>query len=568
MGNDSELIGGMNYQFANQVKTLTQLDSGLAILPDRYRMMMKFLGPLYEAQIKVKMATQSVKELFKEKEKVDEKANENMKKMTKTATTLHLVFLPFTKTLKITKALFNGILITILPLIGIFFMIMGVVMLLVAAFDKGGGSLRAWLEDLPILGAAFGFVQEKVDFLKDKIGNFDFEAVKTGALGAAATLQEAFGPAAQTLFTGLVDTLSQQKERVIGLWENIKSQVTFSDIDIDFRVVLNQLAAGLEEAIGMFFVVYNSVYDMIFELINVLISSGILQTIITNVQLLWSEIWGAYDEITGALEGTGLTFDTIMNTITTAWSKFMGFLESSGLLDFINEIINMAGELRALWIKCVAKYISTIIKFIRWVYPYVKPYAKAVFAFMKAAIVVFITVVRTVVTMIRVVVAILQGDWGKVKTLLESITTMWQGTIGKIVGYFGEAKEQIMKFLAPIIDVIETILEGVGRFTLDGIGSIGGGMFSFAGGGIASGSKNGYPATLHGTEAVVPLPDGRTIPVTIQGMGGGQGGDNINLTINVSGGNGDNRKLARLISDEVGRTFRNRSRGSGYSRGV
>lgn len=35
-------------------------------------------------------------------------------------------------------------------------------------------------------------------------------------------------------------------------------------------------------------------------------------------------------------------------------------------------------------------------------------------------------------------------------------------------------------------------------------------------GGVFSGATSGYPATLHGTEAVVPLPDGRTIPVVIK----------------------------------------------------
>lgn len=41
----------------------------------------------------------------------------------------------------------------------------------------------------------------------------------------------------------------------------------------------------------------------------------------------------------------------------------------------------------------------------------------------------------------------------------------------------------------------------------------GGGGYRF--GGIASGPDSGYMATLHGKEAVVPLPDGRTIPVSI-----------------------------------------------------
>jgi hypothetical protein len=38
-----------------------------------------------------------------------------------------------------------------------------------------------------------------------------------------------------------------------------------------------------------------------------------------------------------------------------------------------------------------------------------------------------------------------------------------------------------------------------------------------ADGGILSGSKSGFLATLHGTEAVVPLPDGKTIPVKLDG---------------------------------------------------
>lgn len=37
-------------------------------------------------------------------------------------------------------------------------------------------------------------------------------------------------------------------------------------------------------------------------------------------------------------------------------------------------------------------------------------------------------------------------------------------------------------------------------------------------GGVASGPRSGYTAMLHGTEAVVPLPDGRSIPVEMTGM--------------------------------------------------
>lgn len=43
---------------------------------------------------------------------------------------------------------------------------------------------------------------------------------------------------------------------------------------------------------------------------------------------------------------------------------------------------------------------------------------------------------------------------------------------------------------------------------------------SFAVGGIASGPTSGFHAMLHGTEAVIPLPDNRSVPVTIEGSSG------------------------------------------------
>lgn len=41
--------------------------------------------------------------------------------------------------------------------------------------------------------------------------------------------------------------------------------------------------------------------------------------------------------------------------------------------------------------------------------------------------------------------------------------------------------------------------------------------FQFAKGGISTGPRSGYLATLHGPEAVVPLPDGKSIPVKMSG---------------------------------------------------
>ncbi len=61
-----------------------------------------------------------------------------------------------------------------------------------------------------------------------------------------------------------------------------------------------------------------------------------------------------------------------------------------------------------------------------------------------------------------------------------------------------------------------------------GVFSKGKEMGAYATGGVASGPQAGYPAMLHGTEAVVPLPNGKSIPVDMKGAG-----QVNNVTVNV-----------------------------------
>ena len=60
-----------------------------------------------------------------------------------------------------------------------------------------------------------------------------------------------------------------------------------------------------------------------------------------------------------------------------------------------------------------------------------------------------------------------------------------------------------------------------------------GGYRSYRSGGVADGPEAGYQATLHGTEAVVPLGDDREIPVKMLNGGGGST-NNVNVSVNVS----------------------------------
>lgn len=117
-----------------------------------------------------------------------------------------------------------------------------------------------------------------------------------------------------------------------------------------------------------------------------------------------------------------------------------------------------------------------------------------------------------------------------------------------------------------------------------GLGSTGGprtarygGVFSngknvagYSVGGIAKGPQAGYPAVLHGTEAVVPLPNNKSIPVDLRGTG-----QQNNVTVNVSvdnqgnaqqdaqASNNDAGKLGTMIAGAVQKELQNQKRAGG-----
>jgi hypothetical protein len=111
---------------------------------------------------------------------------------------------------------------------------------------------------------------------------------------------------------------------------------------------------------------------------------------------------------------------------------------------------------------------------------------------------------------------------------------------------------EILRFLPSLLkDLGNLFLKGLSQFSpgaATGIGNFFGAITSFipgfgsggihsmgrrmgySTGGIARGARSGYPAMLHGTEAIVPLPNGKSIPVHMQG-----GAGNIsNITVNVA----------------------------------
>jgi len=106
-----------------------------------------------------------------------------------------------------------------------------------------------------------------------------------------------------------------------------------------------------------------------------------------------------------------------------------------------------------------------------------------------------------------------------------------------------------------------------------------GGVFSegekvpgYAVGGIARGSERGYPAMLHGTEAVVPLPNNRSIPVDLKGAGGQQNNITVNVAIDNNGsseqssqarGTPEGANLGKAIAAAVQKELMNQKRPGG-----
>ena len=90
----------------------------------------------------------------------------------------------------------------------------------------------------------------------------------------------------------------------------------------------------------------------------------------------------------------------------------------------------------------------------------------------------------------------------------------------------------------------------------------------YSSGGIARGSDAGYLAKLHGTEAVVPLPNGRSIPVEMSGAGAQTNNVSVSVNINNDGSaetttEDDAKGMGKAIAAAVQREIQHQKRPGG-----
>lgn len=319
---------------------------------------------------------------------------------------------------------------------------------------------------------------------------------------------------------------------------------------VDFAAigaVVMPILQGVFDFLGSILIVFLNVVAMVIESIGKIVAAmneaGMFERISGAIAMVLGAAMVGFGIVEDAIKSTGLTVEGVLDAIQGAFDYVINFLFSSGLIEFFVKVIEIMGVVYSVIIVIAAQIIALYVRIWSVVGPPLVRFVKAVFDFLNP------------------IVRIITGILG---LIIDGIVSF----IGFILPYFSSASDSIMAFLDPILDVISTILDGVSA-VLDFGGSLLGGAADFLGfseGGIASGPTSGYPAVLHGTEAVVPLPDGRTIPVSLKGDIGG-GGSQTNITINVSGG-GNAKDIAKAVSDEVSKVMRTRSRGNGYTRGV
>ena len=169
--------------------------------------------------------------------------------------------------------------------------------------------------------------------------------------------------------------------------------------------------------------------------------------------------------------------------------------------------------------------------------------------------------------------------FGGFKDGLGSVFSNIMGSFGDLFGSFGKLFSTggagmgggLLSGLASMIPGIGPILGGalgIFGFKNGGIMNNGSKVAGYATGGIADGPSKGHLAMLHGREAVVPLPNGNSIPVQMNGNGGMQ---NNNVTVNVStdgqvqsssnGAMGEN--LGQVIAAAVQKELHNQKRAGG-----
>ena len=272
------------------------------------------------------------------------------------------------------------------------------------------------------------------------------------------------------------------------------------------------------------------------------------------------------ETVGGVLEQLGVVGDGSMGLVEVVRAvidSIVGFIANSGILPLLNEILSFAFE----GINAVIVVVGFLVRAVIAFFQATAPVWNSLISLVMVGFDVVVGALRVFFRFWSSVFKLITGDVDGFKEGILSLGDLFMEVFDNIMESVKNFAENAAEVVQPILDTLEKVGDFIGG-TVGGIGDKVGGLVGFSEGGIATGPTSGYPVNLHGTEAVVPLPNGRSIPVELSGAVRGAGGDTINLSINVSGGGGNPREVAKQVSEEVARVFKNRSRSSGFTRGL
>tara|TARA_R100000152_G_C6778289_1_gene208834 strand:+ start:2026 stop:3411 length:1386 start_codon:yes stop_codon:yes gene_type:complete len=373
------------------------------------------------------------------------------------------------------------------------------------------GVLVAVSAGLVALADKFGLNSEGTEKLKGNLG------------GLRDTLQEVWDKISQINFDAILESGSSVATEILSVWSSAMAEVV-AVIDWVIQEFL-ELPATMED-LG-FLDQFRDSFSGVFEAID-----GLITAVEDALAAMGLEGQSASDIIIGGLESLGAT------------------LVELGAVDLLNGIIDVMGEVIELVINLTARAIDLVV----WLTG-----TDAFAAFADAAE----WAIGIIFDVFNGLLDFIGGILGTINDLLSGDITLTEAFDRAIEGIYG-LFEGLMEWLGGL-DFGEIIDDAMGSAS----GIIGAAVdwVSGSGGGVMTGPSTGYPAVLHGTEAVVPLPDGKSIPVSLDGGGGGGGGD-ATFNINVSGAKGDPESIAKAVGKEVQRVFKSRSRSGGYGRGI
>jgi len=386
-----------------------------------------------------------------------------------------------------------------------------------------------------------------------------------------------------TIMTGILMAVGAL---FLGLSGNIGSSTESMEI-------IKGAIGGVKDAIAMMiakineidfspaFDIATSVLTAFGELFLYIIAQSIvaIEDIIGYMTSTFMPVWAA---LTDAISELGITSGGVMQSISKGVEMVKSAFESAAIQGIIQgyiDIYKLFGEIFAAVAILIINGIVSLVKKYQEFASNNEEVIAGIAGAWKAMAMIIVTLIMGLLDTYKLVLsnilALVQGDIGIVeafKNIASGIVGIFMSMMSNIGGLLGDMKNSLVApfeyLLERASDIMSDIMD-MFDFDLPSLGDIAGGIgdaFSFAGGGIAKGPSSGYPATLHGTEAVVPLPDGKTIPVSLEGMGGGGGGSTVNITMN--GVQGNPNDIARAVGREVQNAFKSRSRSSGYGRGI